>query len=132
MAALTHRVLSFALCMQMLTFHFQKYLSEAKVQSSAQPSPERVPVTVIYPALISSFSASFLPEHVRDPRGDLIFGVFFMSHTCLNICRLLFFPPANAQSFRMIYMLISVCLLVLYGSDIDFFYITPAVFCEKT
>lgn len=31
MAALTYRVLSFALCMQMLTFHFQKYLTEAKV-----------------------------------------------------------------------------------------------------
>lgn len=100
--------------MQILTFHFQKYLTKARF-----PEQGATISFVIYPMLISSFPANFLPEHITDPRGDLNFSSRLTPVQPSLLESVVFFSlkiPPKVLEWYIYTLLISVPLLGFFSS----------------
>lgn len=81
-AALLCHILSFELCNANIDFSFPEIPHQNQGATISWWSASHC---LLSPVNILLFS-QFLPEHITDPRGDLIFAVFFMSNICQNIC----------------------------------------------
>lgn len=114
--------------MQILTFHFQKYLTKAKV-----PEQGATASLVIYPMLLSSFFSQFSPRTHKRSQGR--FDIWI--NTCPNICCMslvyffYFLLKYKVLEWYIHTLLISVQLLGFFSSvHIINNFLSALVFCQ--